>query len=221
MKALRLPSVAALLIATLVAPRVVLSQAYSYPSLQIPQSSNRDFTAALVSSASTAALLQWREAITEHAHFLLETGLRDPAGRSTNGITFVAGNAGYQLLLASESQPIDVLLTAGIGISLGYGTKTMHVPFGASIGHRFAAGENSSITPYVHPRISFDRCTTCAASSITRQSSTNVDVGFNFEVTPRFAVIVSGAFNISERANRKDSFGFGIKWLQTPLTTRE
>ncbi|MBC8086466.1 MAG: hypothetical protein H7Z40_04315 [Phycisphaerae bacterium] len=217
----RLASVVAAFVATMVCPHMVASQSYSYPSMQLPISSQRDFTVALVASKRTAALLQWRQGVSDHTHFTLETGLGDPLGSSKNLLTFAAGNAGYQLFLASDGPPLDVLLTMGIGISLGIEQKAVHVPVGVSIGRRFATGGGTMFTPYVHPRVSFDRCTTCSRSEIKRERSVNVDVGFNLEITPHVALIASGAFNGSDRALREDSFAIGIKWLQKPFGSRD
>lgn len=220
MKIFRLTSVLAALVVALATPPDLASQSYRYPSLQLPQSSNRDFTVALVASKSAATLLQWRQGVNEYGHFLLEAGLGDPEGRSKNALTYAAGNAGIQLF-ASDEDALGVLLTMGIGLSLGTGEKAVHVPVGASIGRRFESGGGKAITPYVHPRISFDRCTTCPTSSIKRETSLNVDVGLNFEITPRVALIASVLFNGSDRARRNDSFAIGINWLQTPRGSRE
>ncbi|MDQ6611207.1 MAG: hypothetical protein M3Y64_02130, partial [Gemmatimonadota bacterium] len=49
-------------------PTYVPAQAYSYPSLQLPTVSTRDYTAAIVGSNGAIALFQWRERIASDMH---------------------------------------------------------------------------------------------------------------------------------------------------------
>ena len=56
------------------------SQAFNYPSLQVPTASTRDYTAALTGGAGTTVLFQWREGWGERRHVQLDVGPAQPAG---------------------------------------------------------------------------------------------------------------------------------------------
>ena len=197
------------------------AQAYTYPSMQLPTVSNRDFTGALSVANGTVAVFQWREGLSDDMHFSLDGGIGDPQGRNNNLVVFGGGAVGLQLLRATSDQPLDVLLTGGAGFALGAGQTVVRLPVGASAGHRFELVDDMALTPYVHPRISLDRCFSCNGS--TRNSaelSLNFDVGINFEVTPRFALRAAVAFSGSDVVARGDTFAFGINWTPVPLTRK-
>ncbi len=198
---------------------VVTAQAYSYPSLQLPTVSTRDYTAAIVGATGTTALFQWRERITQQMHVSLDAGLADPAGNS-NLLIFAAGNLGRQLVRANGDQPLDVLFTGGLGVSLGGSTRFLRVPIGVSVGHRFGLDGGFALTPYVHPRISLDVCGRCGAHNDNNSElSLNFDVGVNFEVNSKFAVRLAGAFSGSELLGKNDAFAIGIAWTPAALAT--
>lgn len=197
------------------------AQAYTYPSMQLPTVSNRDFTAALSVAKGTVAVFQWREGLSDVMHFSFDAGLGDPEGRNNDLVVFGGGGLGYQLLKATADQPLELLLTGGAGIALGAGQTVVRLPVGASVGHRFAFEGGLALTPYLHPRISIDRCFSCNGS--TRNStevSLNFDVGLNFEVTPRLALRAAAAFSGSDLVSRNDTFAFGINWIPRPLVKK-
>lgn len=198
------------------------AQAYTYPSMQLPTVSNRDFTGALSVAKGTVAVFQWREGINDDMHFSLDAGLGDPEGRNNDLVVFGGGGLGFRLLRATGDQPLDVLLTGGAGLAVGAGQTVVRLPVGASAGHRFELEGNMALTPYAHPRISIDRCFSCNGS--TRNStevSLNFDIGVNFEVTPRFALRAAASFSGSDVVSRNDTFAFGINWIPVPLTSRK
>ena len=201
--------------------RSAAAQAYTYPSMQLPTVSNRDFTAALSVAKGTVAVFQWREGLSDVMHFSFDAGLGDPEGRNNDLVVFGGGGLGYQLLKATADQPLELLLTGGAGIALGAGQTVVRLPVGASVGHRFAFEGGLALTPYLHPRISIDRCFSCNGS--TRNStevSLNFDVGLNFEVTPRLALRAAAAFSGSDLVSRNDTFAFGINWIPRPLVKK-
>ena len=195
--------------------RVAHAQAYGYPSLQIPTVSERDYTAAITAANGTSLLFQWRERVTENAHVSLDAGLGDPEG-SSNLVLFVGGGYAQQLARATETQPLDLLLTAGAGIAFGDGFTLLRIPVGVSVGHRFLLENNFALTPYVHPRISLDACASCSSRTHTNgEASLNFDIGANFEVNPNFAVRAAASFSGSELAGRSDAVAIALTW--TPM----
>lgn len=221
MKARRLlPAIAATL-ASLSLTQRADAQAYSYPSMQIPQISNRDYTAAVSVAKGTAAFFQWREGINSEWHFSLDAGLGDPEGRNNDLVVFGGGGVAAQVLRSTTDQPLDLLLTGSLGLAIGAGQSVVRLPLGVSMGHRFAFEGGVALTPYIHPRLSFDRCWDCNANNRnSSEVSVNFDVGVNFEVSPRFAIRASGAFSGSDIVPRNDAFAIGFNWIPTPLTRK-
>lgn len=220
MKKNRLPALvtAALAAAIGVFSQSAGAQAYSYPSFQLPTVSNRDYTAGIAASKGTVAFFQWREGINNDWHFSLDGGLGDPEGRDNNLIVFGGAYAGVQLLRATGDQPLDLLLTGGAGIALGSGQTTLRMPIGVSLGHRFPLEGGLALTPYVHPRVSLDVCSSCTArNNDNTELSLNFDTGVNFEVNPKFAIRLAASFSGSDLIGRNDSFAVGINWIPVPL----
>jgi len=200
---------------------VAAAQAYTYPSMQLPTVSIRDFTAALSVAKGTVAVFQWREGLSDVMHFSLDAGLGDPEGRNNDLVVFGGGGLGYQVLRATADQPLDLLLTGGAGVALGAGQTVLRLPVGASVGHRFELEGGLALTPYVHPRLSVDRCFSCNGSTTnSTEVSLNFDVGVNFEVTPRFSLRAAAAFSGSDVVSRNDTFAFGINWIPASLVKK-
>jgi hypothetical protein len=221
MKGTRISSIATaalMAVAAVTATGAAHAQAYSYPSMQIPTVSNRDFTAALSVSRGTVAVFQWREGIHDDLHFSLDAGLGDPEGRNNNLVAFGGGGLGWQWLRANKEQPLDVMLTGGLGVAVGAGQTVLRIPVGASAGHRFEFEGGLALTPYVHPRLSLDRCYSCETRNRnSTEASINFDIGVNFEITPRFALRAAGSFSGSDVISRNDTFAVGINWVPVPL----
>jgi len=197
------------------------AQAFNYPSMQLPQVATRDYTAALGGGAGTTALFQWREGWTERRHVQLDLGVADRKG-SDKMMLFVGGSAAQDVLRAKGDQPLDLLLTAGAGLAVSSGVTLIRVPVGLSIGHTFELDEGMSLTPYVHPRLSFDNCSSCGSRGRSRaEVSLNFDLGVNYQVNPHFAVRASGAFSGSDLLGTEDTFAVGLVWTPVALTARK
>lgn len=217
-----LPTILAFASSITFAAQAVHAQAYSYPSFQLPTVSNRDYTAGVAASKGTVAFFQWREGINEDFHFSLDAGLGDPEGRDNNLIVFGGATLGAQLLRATKEQPLDLLLTGGAGLALGAGQTTVRMPVGVSMGHRFPFEGGLALTPYVHPRVSLDVCSSCTSkNNDNSELSLNFDMGVNFEVSPKFAIRMAGSFSGSDLVGRNDSFAVGISWIPVPLSTKK
>ena len=205
-----------LLVATAVAPSA-FSQAFNYPSLQLPTASTRDYTAALTGGAGTTVVFQWREGWGPTQHAQLDLGIADRKGSETL-LLLVGGSVGRELVRATGEQPLDLLLTAGAGAAFGSGVTLIRVPVGVSIGHAFELDQEMSLTPYVHPRASLDVCSSCGARGGNRSElSLNFDLGVNFQVNQEFALRVAGSFSGSDLLGTEDTFAVGFNWTPRPL----
>ncbi len=193
------------------------AQAFNYPSMQLPQTSTRDYTAAISGGDGTTALFQWREGWKPGRHLQLDLGLADRKG-SDNLLLFVGGSFGQELVRATGDQPLDLLLSAGVGTAFGSGVSLVRVPVGVSIGHTFELDQGMSLTPYLHPRASLDLCSTCGPRRNGRSElSLNFDLGANFQVNREFALRVAGSFSGSDLVGTQDSFAIGFNWTPQPL----
>ncbi|HYW31343.1 MAG TPA: hypothetical protein VE869_07535 [Gemmatimonas sp.] len=195
------------------------AQAANYPSLQLPTASTRDYTAAIAAGSGTVALFQWREGAGPGMHLGLDAGVADYNGRD-NLQLFVGGSIGKELLRAAGEQPLDLMLTGGVGAGFGGGSSLFRVPIGASVGHTFDLEQGMSLTPYVHPRLSIDICDDCGRDGDNRSEvSLNFDLGVNFQVNRQFGVRVAGSFSGSDFFG-DDSFAVGLNWKPAGLRSR-
>ncbi len=196
---------------------VLGAQAANYPSLQLPRASTRDYTAAIAAGSGTVALFQWREGAGTDMHLGLDVGVADYKGSSDISL-FVGGSLGKELLRATGDQPLDLLLTAGIGGSFG-GANVFRIPVGVSVGHTFGLDDGMSITPYVHPRLSLDLCSDCGGKDDSRSDvSLAFDIGTNFQINRQFAIRAAVAFTGSDFFG-DDSFAIGINWTPAGLSS--
>lgn len=198
------------------AARVAGAQSWFTPSFQPPAVSTRDYTVAVSANAGTAALFQWREGLDPNSHFGLEGGLVDGDGRGGTKL-LLGGSYAYQLTRARAEQPLDLLFTAGAGLSVGDGPDVVRVPVGLSVGHRFPLEGGVAITPYVHPRLSLDLYGGTGSDGEEVELSIDFDIGASVELTRQLALraslVVSGA-------NRSDDVGFGLGLTYTPAGLR-
>jgi hypothetical protein len=197
---------------SIAAPRVVVAQASNYPSLQIPTVSVRDYTGAIAAGSGTSLIFQWREGVDNAMHLGLDVGLTDRKG-SENLLAFFGGSIASQLLKARNDQPLDLLLTGGIGFAFGGGATVVRVPIGTSVGHTFELEDGMALTPYVHPRVSLDMCGDCGRRGQRRSElSLNFDVGLDFRATRQLSVRVAGGFSGSDFFGGNDTFAIGLNW---------
>lgn len=194
------------------------AQALNYPALQVPSVSERDFTGALVGSRGTMMLFQWRERMSPDMHFGLDAGLYDASTRNSRASLFVAGNLGYDLLRAAGDQPLDLLLTAGAGASFGNDRTTVRLPIGISMGHRFELDGDMAVTPFVHPRLSIDVCSSCSSRAGSQSDvSLNFDVGGNLEITRLLSLRVAALFSGADQYGGGDAIAVGLTWTPASL----
>jgi len=191
--------------------RVATAQAFTYPSLQLPTASIRDYTAAIASGGGTSVLFQWREGIGEGMHVGLDAGFADPKNSSSLRL-FIGGSVGRELLRATGDQPLDLLVTGGVGAAFGGGSTLFRVPVGVSVGHTFMLDDGMSITPYAHPRLSFDVCQGCSGSASRSAVGLDFDLGANFQVNREFGVRAAGSFTGSNRQGSANAFAVGLNW---------
>ncbi len=207
-------------ISALCSAPIAHAQAFNYPSMQVPRASTRDYTAALGGGAGTTALFQWREGWTPARHLGLDLGVIDRKG-SDKLMLFVGGSVGQEIARAGGDQPLDLLVTGGAGFAFGSGITVLRIPIGLSIGHTFELDQGMSITPYVHPRLSFDDCTSCGPRGRSRsEASLNFDLGANFQVNSHFAVRAAGSFSGADLVGTEDSFAVGLVWTPAALVKR-
>lgn len=200
------------------APSALEAQALNYPAMQVPSVSNRDFTGALVGNRGTMMMFQWREEVSSQLHFGLDAGLYDSNRGDSRVSLFVAGNLGKDLMRATRDQPLDLLLTAGAGISLGNDRNGFRLPIGVSMGHTFELDEGMAITPFVHPRVSIDLCSSCSSRGRSQTDiSLNFDVGASFDITRRLAVRVAALFSGANQFGGGDAIAVGMTWTPDGL----
>lgn len=183
----RLLTVSALVLA---AASSVDAQAYVYPALQPSRIAEREYTFALAdigNGGGTGLVFQWREGLgNPKLQFTLDAGFADPDAPAADARLIIGGGLAYQLTTATADMPFDIVLAGGMGITTGDDITTFRVPFGAAIGHRFPVDGGFAITPFVHPRLSYDRFSTAGLSD--SETNLNVDIGANFEFKPQMAL---------------------------------
>ncbi len=201
-----------------IAPQAIEAQALNYPALQIPSVSDRDYTGAAVGSNGTMLMFQWREGLTTDSHWGLDVGLYDPSVDGAKTALFFAGNFGYDLIRATDDQPLDMLLTAGAGFSVASGRTSVRVPVGLVLGHRFELDQGFAVTPFVHPRLSVDICSSCSVNGRSKSDvSLNFDVGGSFEVNQFLAVRLSALFSGAEQYGSENALAVGLTWTPAGL----
>lgn len=204
-------------LAVVLTPAVAAAQAYNYPSLQTPHASTRDYTAALVGGAGTTLLFQWREGMGPGLHWQLDAGLADPKGPA-DPLLFAGGSFGKELLRGTADQPLDLMITGGVGAAFGGNNTLFRVPVGVSVGHRFALENDMAITPYVHPRASLDVCSRCGVDRDGRSTvSLNFDAGAFWQVNRHFGVVAAASFSGSDAFADDDTFSLGVRWTPAAL----
>ena len=169
------------------------AQAYIYPALQTSRIAEREYNFALVdgNGGGSGLVFQWREGLgNPKMQFTLDAGFVDP-GQNADTRLLLGGGLAYQLTTATSDMPFDIVLAGGLGLTTGDNVTTVRVPFGAVFGHRFPLDGSVAITPFVHPRLSWDRVSFNGGSN--SDTNLNVDIGANFEFKPQMAVRVAAA----------------------------
>jgi Outer membrane protein beta-barrel domain len=196
------------------------AQAWTYPTFQQPRVVGREFNFAVADGEGTSLLFQWREGISPVNQLSFDAGYVDPDVRGADGAFFVGGQFGRQVATANANMPFDMMLTAGANVAFFDGTNFMRIPVGLSAGHRFPLEGGLAITPFVHPRLSFDRCSECGVEiqngNVVRTSESDLgfdfDLGGSFEFNQNFAVRLSATLGGSDFLEDGDSFGISFAW---------
>ena len=204
----------------IVAPASLSAQAWSYPALQPPRVTVREFNfgVADASGAGTAIFFQWREDYGPRQQLSLDAGIADPDRGPSGLVVFVGGQYAYQISDANSDVPLDFLLTAGANLAIGSDRYSLlRFPVGLSVGHRFELEGNLALTPFVHPRLTLDICRHCQASGGSRTDlAVAFDVGANFEITPTVAIRGAALFSGSRSVDR-DGFAVSLAWTPPGL----
>jgi hypothetical protein len=164
------------------------AQAYAYPALQPSRIAEREYNFALADAgnAGTSIVFQWREGMgNPKLQFTMDAGFAQPGGNA-NSRLIIGGGLAYQIASATEEMPFDIVLAGGLGFTTGDNITTTRIPFGAVVGHRFPLEGGFAISPFVHPRLSWNRAS-FNGNSVT-DTQLDVDVGANFEFKPQMAV---------------------------------
>ena len=212
-------SLATLVVASLALAHASLAQAYNYPAFQTPRIVDREynFAAASASKAGTSLIFQWREGLQTDWQFTFDGGLASPHGG--DGTRLILGGAlAYQLTKSTDDFPFDVALTGGAGFSSGGSYSVFRVPVGAVVGHTFDLEDGFRLTPYVHPRLSVDRCSNCGrGGNSVSKLNVDVDVGMNFVVTPQVALRIAALLGGTDYVGGSSSVGFSVAWTPKGL----
>lgn len=191
------------------------AQAWSYPVFQTPVVEFREFNAGVADAGKggTTLLVQWREALATRSQFTLEAGLVAPDAPGKSNLLALGAQYAFQLLRSTSEVPLDVLFTGGAGVALG-DPVTLRVPVGVNVGHRFMLNDNSTLTPYVHPRLSLDFCGDCGGATGV---GVNFDVGASWEVTKVLALRGVAFFGGGDLFPN-NGFGFSLAYRPPGLT---
>ena len=206
---------AALAALALVTAPAAHAQAWNSPSFQAPRIAARELNFSLADGgdAGTTLGFQWRQGFAPRTQLSFDLGIADPDGPNSDTYFLVGGQIGYQMTTATRDMPLDMMFTGGFFGALGDPVNLVRVPVGVSMGHRFPLEGGMAITPYLHPRLSFDFCSeVCAAPDDKSDFGFNVDLGANFEFSRQLALRLSAMFGGSDVFGDDDAFGVSLAW---------
>ncbi len=184
------------------------AQAFAYPAFQTGRIAEREYNFVLgdADGGGTALAFQWREGMGQpKLQFTLDAGFAD-SGLGGSTILFFGGGLGYQLATARTDMPFDIVLSGGLGLGFTDGANFLRLPFGASVGHRFPLEGGFAISPFLHPRLAWNRFSAGGASA--SQTDLEVEFGGSFEINPRMAVRLAAVMS--------DADVVGISFAWTP-----
>ncbi len=191
------------------------AQAWSYPAFQTPRIIEREFNIGVADGgiAGVSAVFQWREQTGGRTQLSLDAGFADPERGEYSTTAFVGGQFAYQLSTATNETPLDFLLTTGVNMAINR-RPVFRIPVGIVVGHRFPLEGDLAITPFVHPRFTFDLCGKCSKDT---ELGLIFDLGANLEVTRSISLRASAFFGGSDLFD-DDGFGLSIAWTPRSLT---
>lgn len=207
-----------LLFALCFVPAIARGQSYTYPSFQLPTLVEREynFAAADGGRAGATLLFQWREAVSPRWQLGVDAGLADPDGNASSRL-ILGAHAARQLNRATADFPFDVALTGGVGFSGVDGHNVVRIPIGASVGHRFALDGGTSVTPFVHPRLSLDRCNDCKAGGSDSQLNVAIDFGGSLQMTEQVALRIVATAGGGDYLGSGNGIGLSVAWTPKGL----
>lgn len=202
------------------AARPADAQAWNYPSFQQPRTIDREYNFAVADGGEhtgTSFVFQWREGLTTGNQLSLDVGLADPD--FTGNKVLLGGQFAHQLVVSTAQVPFDLLFTAGVNAAFG-GGSLLRIPVGVSIGRRFPLEGGLAITPFVHPRLALDVCSSCDRDRST--VGLDFDLGADFQFSPQFSLRFSALFSGSDYffQNSGDAFGLSLAWRPPGLVRR-
>ncbi len=195
----------------LVSASAANAQAYAYPAFQPSRIAEREYNFALADGGDfgTALLFQWREGLgNPKLQLTFDAGFADPDNADTRLI--LGGGLAYQLTRSSSEMPFDIVLAGGLGFSTGDDVTILRIPFGAVVGHRFDLEGGYAISPFVHPRLSYNR--TDADTFDDSDTELELDIGANFELKSNMALRLAAVLG--------DADAIGISFAWTPKGLR-
>lgn len=191
------------------------AQAWSYPAFQTPRVVEREFNIGVADGgiAGVSALFQWREQTGTKTQLSLDAGLADPEQGDYSVTVFAGGQFAYQLATSTSETPLDFLFTSGVNMAINK-RSVFRIPVGIVVGHRFPLEGDLAITPYVHPRVTFDLCGKCSSNS---ELGLVFDLGGSLEITRTISLRAAAFFGGSDLFD-DDGFGVSIAWTPRALS---
>lgn len=196
----------------LVTASVSEAQAYVYPALQPARIAEREYNFILADGGDfgTALVFQWREGLgNPKLQLTFDAGFADPDNADTRLI--LGGGLAYQLTRSSSEMPFDIVLAGGLGFSNGDDLTVIRLPFGAVVGHRFDLDGGYAISPFVHPRLSWNRASFNGNSD--SDTELELDIGANFELKSNMALRLAAVLG--------DADAIGVSFAWTPKGLRK
>ncbi|MFN0099093.1 MAG: hypothetical protein ACKVS7_10495 [Gemmatimonadaceae bacterium] len=188
------------------------AQAYFYPALQPARIAEREYNFVLADGgdAGTALVFQWREGLgNPKLQLTFDAGFADPDNADTRLI--LGGGLAYQLTRSSSEMPFDIALAGGLGFSNGDELTIVRLPFGAVVGHRFDLEGGYAISPFVHPRLSWNRVSANGFSD--SDTELELDIGANLELKSNMAVRLAAVLG--------DADAIAVSFAWTPRGLRK
>lgn len=211
----RIAAGAALTVATATAAG---AQASNYPALQTARLVEREynFMASSASRAGTAVVFQWRESLQGPWQFGVDAGLSSPPGNGGTRAIFGMAFA-FQAAKSSDDFPFDVAYTIGAGGNVGGGYSVFRLPVGVVLGHTFDLEGQLRLTPFVHPRLSIDRCSDCNRAGGDSKLNVDVDFGVDFTVAKQVSLRLGALLGGTDYVGGSSSVAFSVAWTPKGL----
>lgn len=196
------------------------AQAYNYPALQTPRIVDREynFAAASGGNAGTSLVFQWREGLSSDWQLIVEGGIaspKAPAPVKLDTRLILGAGVAWQFVRANADLPLDMAVTGEAGFWTGNSQTVIRVPIGVVAGHTFVFDNGSSLTPFVHPRLSLDNdnCAGCGGTKV----GVDIDVGVNYQITQQLAIRAAGLLGGASDAGSTNAVGFSLAWTPKGL----